>query len=278
VLTPVTAIGSCAPELSVSVTVLVKVPYAVGLNVTVMVQVAPAARLVPHVVFLVNEGSPAMATEPRPTAAPPVFETVTLLLGLSPIVPENVSVEVDRLNAPGELLTLLVPLRETFCAPLERLIVSVPVRVPAAVGENVTVIVQLFPAAIDDVQVVVAAKSPLVVTPLFVTAAVPLFLTVTVMPALVVPVACCGNVRLVGETVIEPPVLVPLPLRVTTCGLFSAESVNVSVPLTDPVAVGVKVTSAVHVAPAATLAPHVVLATVKGVVAAMLLKLIAAAA
>ena len=42
---PVTDTVSSAPLLSVSVSVLVKVPYATGLNVTVIVQVAPAARL-----------------------------------------------------------------------------------------------------------------------------------------------------------------------------------------------------------------------------------------
>lgn len=52
----------------------------------VIEQLAPAARLVPHVVRTVNDGSPAIATEPIPIAAPPLLDTVTLLLGLSPIV------------------------------------------------------------------------------------------------------------------------------------------------------------------------------------------------
>ena len=76
----------CAPEPSVSVTVPVKVPYATGWNVTVMVQVADAARADPQVVLSVRDGSPVMVTEPIPMEEPPVFVTVTLLLGLSPMV------------------------------------------------------------------------------------------------------------------------------------------------------------------------------------------------
>ena len=53
----------------------------------------------------------------------------------------------------------------------------------------------------------------------------------------------------------------PVPERVTTCGPVTAESVNVRVPVTGPVAVGEKVTPIVQVAPAPMLAPQVLLAT-----------------
>ena len=122
----------------------------------------------------------------------------------------------DKLSEPGWELVALVPLSETTCAPVERLMVSVPVRVPAAVGVKVTVTLQLLPAATEEVHVVVSAKSPVTVTPLFVTAVVPVLVTVTDMPALVVPVACCGNWRLLGETVTDAPAVVPVPVRLTT--------------------------------------------------------------
>ncbi len=51
-----------------------------------------------------------------------------------------------------------VPVREAVCTlPLTEssVTVRVPVRVPVAVGENVTLIVQLVPAARVDVQVLV---------------------------------------------------------------------------------------------------------------------------
>ena len=161
--------------------------------------------------------------------------------------------EVDKLSAPGgESSVALVPLSETPCTPIERLIVSVPVGVPETVGENVTVTAQLFPAPIDEVQVVVSAKSPVIVTPLLVTAAEPVFVIVTAIPALVVPVACCGNVKLVGETVTEPPVAVPVPVRVTHLravqrGIRERKCAGGR----PPVAIGVKVTPTVHVAPPA---------------------------
>jgi len=59
----------------------------------------------------------------------------------------------------------------------------------------------------------------------------------------------------------------PLPVRVTTCWLVNAESVNVRAPVTGPVAVGEKVTPIVQLAPAPTLAPQVLLATANPVLA-----------
>src|SRR5437762_10676783 len=43
-----------------------------------------------------------------------------------------------------------------------------------------------------------------------------------------------------------PPLVEPVPLRVTVCGLLAAESVMVRVPLRVPAAVGVNVTVIVH--------------------------------
>jgi hypothetical protein len=64
----------------------------------------------------------------------------------------------------------------------------------------------------------------------------------------------------------------PLPVRLTVCGLFTALSVNVRVPVAAPVAVGENVTPTVHVAPPAILAPQVLLATAKPALAATLEK------
>ena len=65
----------------------------------------------------------------------------------------------------------------------------------------------------------------------------------------------------------------PVPVRLTVCGLFAAVSVNVSVPVAVPVAVGENVTPTVQLAPAATLVPQVLLETAKPALAAMLEKL-----
>ena len=57
------------------------------MKVTVTVQVAPADKIDPHVVFVwAREGSPLMAIPAIWTEAPLVLVTVTVWLELSPIV------------------------------------------------------------------------------------------------------------------------------------------------------------------------------------------------
>jgi hypothetical protein len=56
-------------------------------------------------------------------------------------------------------------------------------------------------------------------------------------------------------------------VRLTICGLVTAESVNVRVPVAGPVAVGEKVTPTVQLAPAPIVAPQVLLATANPVLA-----------
>ena len=90
------------------------------------------------------------------------------------------------------------------------------------------------------------------------------------MAELVLPTAVELKLKLLAERVTGA---LPVPVRLTVCGLFRALSVNVSVPVAAPVAVGVNVTPTVQVAPAAMLAPQVLLAMAKPalVVALMLL-------
>jgi hypothetical protein len=104
--------------------------------------------------------------------------------------------------------------------------VTVPVRVPVPSGVNVTDIVQLAAAANVPLHGVVplptAAKSPVVPIESDVLT-LPVFLTVTVLPALVVPTACEANVSLVGVTVtVVPAEDVPVPAKLTICGEFVA--------------------------------------------------------
>jgi hypothetical protein len=63
----------------------------------------------------------------------------------------------------------------------------------------------------------------------------------------------------------------PVPDKLTTCGLFPALSVNVNVPLAEPVPVGENVTPTVQCDPADRLAPHVLDATPNPELAATLL-------
>src|SRR5262245_41143105 len=93
-----------------------------------------------------------------------------------------------------------------------------PARAPAAVGVNVTLMLQVPEAATDAPQVFVSAKSPVVATlAIEIADDVPL---VSVMPcaALVEPRPCEANVRLAGDRVTAapppppppPPLLLPL--------------------------------------------------------------------
>ncbi len=90
-----------------------------------------------------------------------------------------------------------VPVSATVVGLFEALLamVSVPVRVPATVGVNVTLTVQEALAAMDDPQVLVCEKSPVAVTPETDAAALPVLVTVTVCALLVVPGAWLAKVQ-----------------------------------------------------------------------------------
>ena len=100
---------------------------------------------------------------------------------------------------------------------------NVPVRVPVAVGEKVTLMVQLLPTASLAGQSFVSAKSPVMVMLVTFSGVAPGLLTVTTCAALVVPTFRAAKVRLSGvnpisgsfsSTVAEPvsPPVVPLPM------------------------------------------------------------------
>jgi hypothetical protein len=88
------------------------------------------------------------------------------------------------------------------------------------------------------------------------TADVKLFKPVTVTVA--VPVLPAAKLKVAGATAIEKsgPVDVPVPLSVAVCGLLASLSATLSVAVTAPAAVGVKVTLMVQLLPAARVVPH----------------------
>ena len=85
-----------------------------------------------------------------------------------------------------------VPLRLTWSGLLAALLVmnTLPVRGPVVVGVKVTLIVQLALAARVAAQVVVLAKSPLMVMLAMFSVAPPVLVSVTVLAALVPPTPC----------------------------------------------------------------------------------------
>src|SRR5437016_6091171 len=186
------------PALSVSDSVPVRAPEAVGVEVTLMVQVPPAAKVAGLVgqalaPVLVAAKSPEGANELIVKAAAPVFVSVTVIGALvvaSSWLPKSRLVGANP--TPG---AVLFPLGVMICGLPPALSVSdsVPVRAPEAVGVKVTLMVQFAPAAkvpaLHDalpISVLVAAKSPEAANELIVKAAVPVFVSVTVIGALVV--------------------------------------------------------------------------------------------
>ena len=77
------------------------------------------------------------------------------------------------------------------------MIVRVPVRVPLAVGANVTDSVQ-DSLGLSDMQLLVSEKSPLIDTLLILSVALPELVTVSIWGGLFVPTACVGKVRETG--------------------------------------------------------------------------------
>ena len=123
----------------------------------------------------------------------PVFFTVTTLAAL--VVPIVCAAKVSLVGVAvtTTVAGLPVPVSDTFCGEFVALSVTerVPVSVPVVVGLNVTDTVQLalLPASVVPQGVVppaTAVKSPLAANESDVLA-VPVFLTVTIFAALVVP-------------------------------------------------------------------------------------------
>jgi negative regulator of sigma E activity len=133
--------------------------------------------------------------------------------------------------------------------------VSAPLREPLVLGVNVTLRVQLALAATLVPQVLVWEKSPLTVMLLIVRVALPVFVRVTLCALLLLPTACAGKVKEVGERLTTGAL--PVPVRLTVCVAGLALSVMVMEPLRDPAALGVNVTLRVQLALAARPEPQV---------------------
>lgn len=249
--------------LSAMLRVAVSSPVAVGVNVTPIVQLAFAAKvpvgLQGFVPLLASAKllllSPVIEKLVKLTGPVPVFVTVTFCAGLVELTvcDAKVSDVGDTVTVAGPFTA--VPVNVTVCGLPVALSVNViaPVRVPAAVGLNEIWKVQLdeSTAMLGHCAVVAPAKSPVVTMLVKVTFTLPLFETVTVCVALVVPTVCEAKVSIVGEIVIVPKGAAPVPLNVTVCGLPVALSDTFKVAVRVPTAVGVNKTLIVQFAPPA---------------------------
>jgi hypothetical protein len=91
---------------------------------------------------------------------------------------------------------------------------------------------------------------------------------VTVLALLVLPASALK----LNEFVENVTGRLPVPVRLTVCGLFSAVSAIVRTPVAEPRAAGVNVTPIVQFAPAAMLVPQVLLDTANGPLAVIPVK------
>jgi len=235
----------------------VRVPFAVGVNVTVTVH-EPPAGIPPSVLQLpefATAKSPLAVKLVKLTVTVPVFVTVTLCAGLVVFSACRANVKLVGAIVTVDPEPVAVPVSVTVCGLPVALsaIVSAPVSTPVARGAKFTLMLQVAAGA----KLVVASHAPVApIKPKFadtptlvrLTVVVPVFVTTTFCDGLVVPTAWLGNVSAVGAIVIVPLALVPVPLNVTVCGLFAAVSVIVTAPLYAVAVVGVNVTLMVQVA------------------------------
>jgi hypothetical protein len=199
---------------------------------------------------------------------PPVKVPVAVNCSVSPSVSDGLTgvtaIEVRPVVFP-------VPVRLTVAGLPNALWLmdSAPVRVPVAVGVNVTPIVQVAAGARAPHVFERTAKSPVIVAPEMVTDEVSWFVTVTVTGALVVPTERDPKLYVVGVALTAR---MPAPDNPTDCGLFAASSVNFSVPVRVPRAVGTNAKPTTQFAPAPIVTPQVLLLIRKSPVATMLPK------
>ena len=152
-----------------------------------------------------------------------------------------------------------MPLKTSVCGLPWSLSVRLrlPVLAPFAPGVKVRLSVHVPPAASVVQLLVVITKSllfvPVMAALVTVTEVVPLFVTVTVIGALVVPTVWVPKLTGDGDRVIS----VPLPLMAIVCGLAQALSVYKREALRLPKADGVNVTVTVQLLPTANDEPHV---------------------
>jgi hypothetical protein len=232
-------------------------PVLPGVNITLNVHLAPAARLVLQGIVPpeVTEKSALPAKLDKPKAEVELFVKVSVCGLLVEFTACDAKVRLAGAMVTGRPA---VPVRLTTCWLIAALseITSAPWMAPAIDGEKVTLSVQLAPAISVEVLVHGVAplptslKFPLVAIEEKVTLLPLMFCTVSVFPALVVPVAWLVNAKVAGVNFSgEVPPPVPVPVSLISCGLYVAPYVTVTAPSILPSAVGVKTTEITHVAP-----------------------------
>lgn len=223
--------------LSAMLSVATSSPVAVGVNVTPIVQLVPAAKVPVGLHAFAPLASakllllvPVIEKLVKVTGPVPVLVTVTFCAAL---------VEFTGCDANVKLLGVTVTVASPAPVPVKATVCGLPVtlsatfrvavRVPTAVGVNSTLIVQLAPTAklpaplhmvpeVGNGTPKSPAFVPVTVKPAKLMAAVPVFETVTLCGALVVPTVCDVNVKLVGAITTGDATCAGIDCTMTTFG------------------------------------------------------------
>lgn len=195
-----------------------KLPFFVGLKLTLTVQEAPVARVLPEQALLASlKGTPGFFTEVIFIFPPPAFETVKVCVSDLLLVftwPKSTAAGVPTscLELPV-VIELPIPLKDTFRdgeAGSLLMIVRFFVKVPAAVGLNMNLIIQEALTARTFPLLQVLAETlkgaPGFVTVVSVRLAVPVFVIVTVCAVDLVPDFTVPKSKEAGEGVSVPTV------------------------------------------------------------------------
>jgi hypothetical protein len=188
---PVSDNTAVVAALLATLSVPVRLPTAVGLNVTVIAQLAAGASVVPLQLFAVSGNAlalvPPMVAVPNTRDPVPVFIAYTCTAYTDPTrsCPKGTVVTTPVPNVNDSAGTPPVPLSETTCGDPGALsaTVSVAVKLPATAGTNVTEIEHEAEAANDVPHVLPdteksAAFVPPSVTPEIVRLPLPVFVSV----------------------------------------------------------------------------------------------------
>jgi hypothetical protein len=245
--------------LSEMLSVAEKVPAAVGVKMTLMVQLAPGAIVtpLPQLLVWVNSDAfaPVLLIRLTVRLPPPEFVTVTGSVLVEPTCMVGKTNDVvERVTA--ELATA-VPVTVTVCGLPVALSVtfSVAENVPAAVGVKVTCALQEAPAASGLPPQLLVCVNRLALVPMAVIALMdkvpPPELVMVSGSVLAEPSVVDGKLNVVADKLAAGP-MTPVPVKATVCGDPVALSVIFSVAVKAPAAAGVKVTCAVQDFPGAS--------------------------
>ena len=220
-------------------------------------EVAPVGVGVTEVGLRVHVESTGAPEQVSATESVKLFNPTTVTVTFEGDPAATVAVVGETAIVKSGVVVVPVPVRTAVCGLLGSLSATLKVALaaPAAVGLKVTLMAQFAPAANVVPQVVVCAKDaadvPVILTATLLAVVVPLLVNVKVCAVLAWPMAWLPKEPVVGDKKTALGGAVPVPARVTVCGLLESVSATLRVAVSAAVVDGVKMTPMVQVLPMA---------------------------